>query len=82
MPIIQHLRRDVYQVTWDPSRENGAHIELYSLEGKIERGKREKREVNFTLGNRKLHTYGLSYKYTTYGKLLKISDRPVDSSKN
>ncbi|KAJ9583818.1 hypothetical protein L9F63_021821, partial [Diploptera punctata] len=51
MPIIQHLRRDVYQVTWDPSRENGAHIELYSLEGKIERGKRERREVNFTLNN-------------------------------
>ena len=41
----------MYQVTWDQSRENGAHIELYSLEGKIETGKRQKREVNFTLSN-------------------------------
>jgi len=38
----------VYQVIWDPSRENGAHIELYCLEGKIEGEKREKREANFT----------------------------------
>ncbi|XP_069689840.1 proto-oncogene tyrosine-protein kinase ROS isoform X2 [Periplaneta americana] len=49
IPVVQHLRRDVYQVIWDPSRENGAHIELYSLEGKIEGGKREKREVNLTI---------------------------------
>lgn len=49
MPLIQQLKRDVYQVIWDPSRENGAHVELYWLEGKTEGGKREKREVNFTL---------------------------------
>lgn len=49
MPVIQQLTRDVYQVIWDPSRENGAHVELYYLEGKTERGKSEKREVNFTL---------------------------------
>jgi hypothetical protein len=49
VPAIQQLRRDVYQVVWDPSRENGARIELYSLEGKFEEGKREKREANFTL---------------------------------
>jgi hypothetical protein len=40
---------DVYQVVWDPSRENGARIELYCLEAKVEEGKREKREINFTL---------------------------------
>jgi hypothetical protein len=49
MPVIQQLRRDVYQVIWDPSRENGAHVELYCLEGKTKGGKREKREANFTL---------------------------------
>jgi hypothetical protein len=49
MPVIQQLRRDVYQVIWDPSRENGAHVELYCLKGKTEGGKREKREANFTL---------------------------------
>jgi hypothetical protein len=49
MPVIQQLRRDVYQVIWDPSRENGAHVELYCLEGKTEGGRREKREANFTL---------------------------------
>ncbi|PNF32886.1 hypothetical protein B7P43_G01836 [Cryptotermes secundus] len=48
IPVIQQLRRDVYQVIWDPSRENGAHIELYCLEGKIEGERRDKREANFT----------------------------------
>lgn len=38
----------MYQVIWDPSRENGAHIELYCLEGKIEGGRRDRREANFT----------------------------------
>jgi hypothetical protein len=42
------LRRDVYQVIWDPSHENGAHIELYCLEGKIEQAIRNRREANFT----------------------------------
>jgi len=54
LPVIQQLRRDVYQVIWDPSRENGAHVELYCLEGKTERGKSEKREVNFTLDSESL----------------------------
>ncbi|XP_021913370.1 proto-oncogene tyrosine-protein kinase ROS isoform X3 [Zootermopsis nevadensis] len=49
VPLIQQLRRDVYQVIWDASRENGARIELYCLEGKIEEETREKREANFTL---------------------------------
>jgi hypothetical protein len=35
-------------VTWDPSHENGAHIDLYCLEGKIEQGIRNRREANFT----------------------------------
>lgn len=38
----------MYQVIWDPSRENGAHIELYCLEGKIEGERRDRREANFT----------------------------------
>lgn len=33
-PVLQHLRGDVYQVAWDPSKENGGVIELYSLEGR------------------------------------------------
>lgn len=36
-------------MVWDPSRENGARIELYCLEGKVEEGKRQRREANFTL---------------------------------
>jgi hypothetical protein len=48
IPVVQQLRRDVYQVTWDPSHENGAHIELYCLEGKIEGSRRNRREANFT----------------------------------
>lgn len=32
-PTINHLRGDVYQVTWAPADGNGAFIEEYSLEG-------------------------------------------------
>ncbi|XP_037919299.1 protein sevenless isoform X2 [Hermetia illucens] len=36
-PKIHHVSGDVYKVTWDPSKENGAPIELYSLEALITR---------------------------------------------
>jgi hypothetical protein len=34
MPHIQHLHSDVFQVSWDPSKNNGAEVELYLLEVK------------------------------------------------
>ncbi|XP_063241344.1 proto-oncogene tyrosine-protein kinase ROS isoform X2 [Bacillus rossius redtenbacheri] len=36
LPMAQHLSRDVYQVTWEASRRNGADVELYSLEARTE----------------------------------------------
>ncbi|KAF5278624.1 hypothetical protein FQA39_LY00666 [Lamprigera yunnana] len=33
IPIIQHIKADVYQVWWEPSKDNGAFIEMYLLEG-------------------------------------------------
>ncbi|KAK4881780.1 hypothetical protein RN001_005099 [Aquatica leii] len=33
MPIIQHIKADVYQVWWESSKDNGAPIEMYLLEG-------------------------------------------------
>lgn len=49
-PVIQHLRRGVYQVVWEPSRENGAHIEMYLLEGQVggKWRRRRRRETNYT----------------------------------
>lgn len=37
-PSINHLRSDVYQVTWASAEGNGAPIEVYSLEGLRYRG--------------------------------------------
>lgn len=34
MPIIQHLKADVYQVWWEASKSNGGKIDMYKLEGK------------------------------------------------
>lgn len=34
MPVLQQLPGGIYQVTWEPSRDNGAPIVLYWLEGK------------------------------------------------
>lgn len=48
-PVIQHLRRDVYQVTWEKSRDNGAEIDFYILEGRFRTVWRTKREANHTL---------------------------------
>lgn len=33
-PVVKHLSGEVYQVVWDPSKDNGASIEEYSLEAK------------------------------------------------
>jgi len=33
-PQIQHLHSNVYQVSWDHSKNNGAEIEFYLLEGR------------------------------------------------
>lgn len=33
---------------WEPSRENGAHIEMYLLEGKVGSKWKRKREANYT----------------------------------
>lgn len=31
-PIIRHVSGNVYKVSWDPAKDNGAHIDEYSLE--------------------------------------------------
>uniref|UniRef100_T1HB35 Tyrosine-protein kinase receptor n=1 Tax=Rhodnius prolixus TaxID=13249 RepID=T1HB35_RHOPR len=53
IPVIRHLSGDVFQVTWDPSRENGSPIEIYCLEGinlspKIDRDKRGTNGTNLS----------------------------------
>ncbi|CAG2061407.1 unnamed protein product [Timema podura] len=40
VPKVQQLGRDTYQVWWEPSQENGAAIDSYSLEGMEEGGER------------------------------------------
>nr|CAD7570351.1 unnamed protein product [Timema californicum] len=40
VPKVQQLGRDTYQVWWEPSQENGAVIDSYSLEGMEEGGER------------------------------------------
>nr|CAD7427325.1 unnamed protein product [Timema monikensis] len=40
IPKVQQLGRDTYQVWWEPSQENGAVIDSYSLEGMEEGGER------------------------------------------
>ncbi|XP_075227577.1 receptor protein-tyrosine kinase sevenless [Lycorma delicatula] len=51
IPVLHHLRGDVYQVAWEPSKENGGIIELYCLEGRQGNGNEqqpqfEKQEYN------------------------------------
>lgn len=36
-PVIQHLHRAVYQVTWQPSEPNGSPVQVYSLQGWVQR---------------------------------------------
>lgn len=51
-PTINHLRSDVYQVTWAPAEGNGAAVEEYSLEGRRYRGlKRAARSTNSSTYN-------------------------------
>lgn len=47
MPIIHHIN-GVYQVRWEPSKDNGATIEMYMLETKILHFYRNKRNTNRT----------------------------------
>lgn len=35
-PSVQQIKHDVYKLRWDPARDNGAPIELYALEGRID----------------------------------------------
>ncbi|KAJ8921659.1 hypothetical protein NQ315_010568, partial [Exocentrus adspersus] len=48
IPIIQYVKPNVYRVWWEASRDNGAPIELYKLEGKILISYRNKRSTNRT----------------------------------
>lgn len=36
-PVMQHLSSGAYQVAWEPSKDNGAAIDAYILEGKLAR---------------------------------------------
>ncbi|KAJ8934365.1 hypothetical protein NQ314_013406 [Rhamnusium bicolor] len=49
IPIIQYVKPNVYKVWWEASKDNGAPIELYKLEGKILITYRNKRSTNRTL---------------------------------
>lgn len=47
-PVVQQLRKDVYQVLWEKSRDNGAIIDYYALEGLIKKPWMRKREANYS----------------------------------
>ncbi|KAG5883190.1 hypothetical protein JTB14_018205 [Gonioctena quinquepunctata] len=49
MPLIQYVKPNIYNVIWEASKENGAPIEMYKLEGKILRYYRTKRTTNRTV---------------------------------
>ncbi|KAK5650142.1 hypothetical protein RI129_001171 [Pyrocoelia pectoralis] len=46
VPLIQHIKADVYQVWWEASKENGAAIETYLLEALRIPNYRNKRSAN------------------------------------
>lgn len=48
MPKIQYVKPNVYKVWWESSKENGAVIELYKLEGLQLPNYRTKRSTNRT----------------------------------
>lgn len=48
MPNVQHVKGDVYQVYWEPARDNGSPIILYMLEGLKLPVYRAKRSANRT----------------------------------
>lgn len=47
-PIIQHVKGDVYQISWEAAKENGAPILMYNLEGLGFHNYRAKRNTNRT----------------------------------
>ncbi|XP_074032211.1 receptor protein-tyrosine kinase sevenless isoform X2 [Leptinotarsa decemlineata] len=49
MPLIQYITPNIYKVIWEASRDNGAPVEMYKLEGKILRFYRTKRSTNRTV---------------------------------
>ncbi|CAG9822767.1 unnamed protein product [Phaedon cochleariae] len=49
IPIIQYVKPNIYKVIWEASKDNGAPIEMYKLEGKILRFYRNKRSTNRTV---------------------------------
>ncbi|XP_053678090.1 proto-oncogene tyrosine-protein kinase ROS [Anopheles nili] len=44
-PLVTHLRQDVYKVSWEPAKDNGATIEEYGLEALVSQSKRAARSV-------------------------------------
>lgn len=48
VPIIQHVKGDVYQISWEAAKENGAPITMYNLEGLGFHNYRSKRNTNRT----------------------------------
>lgn len=54
MPIIGHKKGNIYQVSWEAAKDNGAPIELYNLEANGYRSYRTKRNTN----NRTAFFYG------------------------
>ncbi|XP_050510998.1 proto-oncogene tyrosine-protein kinase ROS isoform X1 [Diabrotica virgifera virgifera] len=49
IPIIQYVKPNIYKVLWEASKDNGAPIEIYKLEGKVLRYYRTKRSANRTV---------------------------------
>lgn len=65
-PIIQQLRRDVYQVIWEKSKDNGSPIEFYLLEGLVGKIWRSRREAkNYTAINESVNKVD-SEEWTVY----------------
>lgn len=48
VPVIQHVKGDVYQISWEASKDNGAPIVMYNLEGVGFSNYRAKRNTNRT----------------------------------
>lgn len=44
-PVVTKLRQDVYKVSWEPAKDNGAVIEEYALEALVTQSKRAARLV-------------------------------------
>lgn len=68
-PVVHNLRRDVYQVMWESSAENGAQLELYSLEGRNVGNRLSRREANSTFDLEDSLFEGWTSHYNGTGKL-------------